>query len=101
MFCNVTKDSLVLGQCCGVTQRSLFIARAFSEEDGLCVSFATYIWPLFLFKGRQIIESQLEGTLKDLLVPTTPATGPDCSKLHPNWPETLPEREAKVFNWLK
>lgn len=33
---------------------SVFIAHVFSEEDGLGVSFATCIWPSFLFKGRQI-----------------------------------------------
>lgn len=64
VFCNVTKDSSVLGQCCGLTQRSLFIAYAFSEEHELCVSFGTCIWLLSLFKGRQMIESQLGGTLE-------------------------------------
>lgn len=66
VFCNVTKDSSVLGQCCGLTQRSLFIAYEFSEEHELCVSFATCIWSLFLFKGRQMIESQLGGTLETI-----------------------------------
>lgn len=99
VFCNGTKDSLVLGQGCGLTQRSLFIAHAFSEEDELCVSFATGIWTLFLFKGRQItVGSDLKDRLDSSPLPWegTYFTRHDCSKPHPNWPETFPGREAKV-----